>query len=357
MRIASYYMQGHNPKECAAFLRREYGDGGYAYMGYNEWHDGKGIKFRREDDFSGFKGYDTVSLNWNQVERRIRQLLDDGRYLSREEQNSLHDYEMKVLARNVYVFRYHTNMQQTAEHSWDLDAGVKQILPILEDPTKAKELYDQMLAVYTPLSPDFPRYEALRIPIRDMGMFIRGEYSLFTPLPAAVLEEERRRIEERKAAKQEERKATKHGVGSKDAPEVKEGSLAAAARALAQKQPRTAGEQSNGQFSFFGEMEEAEQTSLFDVEPAPVPEPVAEDAEAELYSAPVSVWTVPTGAASLLESYTRAGETESGVWYALTEEEFDELSRKLADKNLEAVPADELPPTFPDAEYYIFVPS
>lgn len=95
--------------------------------------------------------------------------------------------------------------------------------------------------------------------------------------------------------------------------------------------------------------------------PAPVPEPVPnsaapEDAEAELYSAPVSVWTVPAGAASLLESYTRAGETESGVWYALTPEEFDGVISQLADRNMKAVPADELPPTFPDAEYYIFVP-
>ena len=86
---------------------------------------------------------------------------------------------------------------------------------------------------------------------------------------------------------------------------------------------------------------------------APIPEP-----EAELYAVSVSVWAVPAGAASLLEPYPRAGESKSGVWYALTAAEFDALSLKLADSNMEAVPGGDTPPTmWPDAEYYIFVPS
>ena len=97
---------------------------------------------------------------------------------------------------------------------------------------------------------------------------------------------------------------------------------------------------------------------------APVPEPerdafgdsVPENAEAELYAAP-SVWTVPAEAAPLLKSYDRAGETTSGVWYALTAAEFDALSLQLADSDMEAVPGDDTPPTTsPDAEYYIFMP-
>ncbi|MBR4544640.1 MAG: zf-HC2 domain-containing protein [Oscillibacter sp.] len=97
---------------------------------------------------------------------------------------------------------------------------------------------------------------------------------------------------------------------------------------------------------------------------APIPEPerdafgdsVPENAEAELYAAP-SVWTVPAEAAPLLKSYDRAGETTSGVWYALTAAEFDALSLQLADSDMEAVPGGDTPPTTsPDAEYYIFVP-
>ena len=97
---------------------------------------------------------------------------------------------------------------------------------------------------------------------------------------------------------------------------------------------------------------------------APIPEPerdalgdsAPENAEAELYAMP-SVWTVPVEAASLLQPYAHAGETKSGVWYALTSDEFDALSLKLADSDMEAVPGGDTPPTtLPDAEYYIFLP-
>jgi len=47
IRIYAYFMQGHDAKECAAFLKHEYGEGGQCYGGYNENHSSKGIKFTR----------------------------------------------------------------------------------------------------------------------------------------------------------------------------------------------------------------------------------------------------------------------------------------------------------------------
>ena len=95
--------------------------------------------------------------------------------------------------------------------------------------------------------------------------------------------------------------------------------------------------------------------------PVPEPEPQAaqEDAEdetADLSAASVSVWVIPTEAASLLDAYAPALETESGIWYALTPEEFDELSRNLSEMGMEARPGDldpeNAPPiTFPGVEY------
>ena len=55
-------MQGHDAKECIAFLKNEYGIGGRGHIGFDEWHDGKGIKLSRADDFSE-GNYDTVMLN------------------------------------------------------------------------------------------------------------------------------------------------------------------------------------------------------------------------------------------------------------------------------------------------------
>ena len=68
IRIFSYFMQGHDEKECAAFLKNEYGEGGFCYSGYHENHNSKGIQFTREDEASGYSGYDTIRLNWNQAQ-------------------------------------------------------------------------------------------------------------------------------------------------------------------------------------------------------------------------------------------------------------------------------------------------
>ena len=93
IRIFSYFMQGHDEKECAAFLKNEYGEGGFCYSGYHENHNSKGIQFTREDEASGYSGYDTIRLNWNQAQKRIRDLIGKGRYLNSQEQAYLPIYE------------------------------------------------------------------------------------------------------------------------------------------------------------------------------------------------------------------------------------------------------------------------
>ncbi|MBR0312319.1 MAG: hypothetical protein IJQ98_08010, partial [Oscillospiraceae bacterium] len=286
----SYILQGHDAKECADFLRRQYGDGGFGRLGYNEWHDSKGIRYRRDDDASGFDGYDEIKLNWNQVQKRIRQLIDDGKYLNYKEQGYLHAYEMKMLARNVYAFQYYTDPTPQMNRTWDVEEGIKPILPILDDPVKAKELYDQMLNTWMPLRPDFPHYDALRVPLRDMGFYVQGEYSLFKPLPEKVLQAERDLAEARKKAKQEARQA---GMvdDDEDEPlddgdvEPSEGTvdLRKAARALARKQKSKENEDASGQFNLFGGMAEGEQASMFDAapeqptQPAPAETPAPPD--------------------------------------------------------------------------------
>ena len=97
-------MQGHNAKECADFLKNRYGDGGSSYIGYDEWHDAKGIRLSREDDFSDGK-YDTTTLNWNQMQKRVRSLIESGRYLNAQEQAYLPTYEKLILARRIYALQ------------------------------------------------------------------------------------------------------------------------------------------------------------------------------------------------------------------------------------------------------------
>ncbi|MDE6591253.1 MAG: hypothetical protein K2K53_13120, partial [Oscillospiraceae bacterium] len=237
-RIYSYFMQGHNAQECAQFLRDTYGDGGHSSIGFDEWHDSKGIKYTRQDEKSGFKGYATVQLNWNQVQKRVRALIDSGRYLNRAEQEYLPQYEKRRLAQTISAFfRYVTN--EANSNQWD----VKDILYYLDSQWRTKKLFDSMLDDFAPLSPDTPHYAAMRYALRDMGAYQRGESPYFSPLPEKALKAEREVNRAEREAKKAEK--TQHTP-----PAEPEDRLAAAARALGRKMQPQAVEDDDGQISF-----------------------------------------------------------------------------------------------------------
>ncbi len=83
-RIYDYFMQGHSSEEAVRFLKNEYGIGGAspALVGSdqsNENHDGKGIKLEKG---SIMEPYAEVLLSWKVVEKRIRKLIQEDKYLS-----------------------------------------------------------------------------------------------------------------------------------------------------------------------------------------------------------------------------------------------------------------------------------
>ena len=83
-RIYDYFMEGHDSKEAAAFLKKEYGTGGRsdALAGADhswEDHDSKGIRLRKG---SLSEPYADVLLSWKVVEKRIRKLIEEDKYLS-----------------------------------------------------------------------------------------------------------------------------------------------------------------------------------------------------------------------------------------------------------------------------------
>ncbi|WP_324248488.1 N-6 DNA methylase [Enterococcus faecalis] len=238
-RIYSYFMQGHDAAECIAFLKNEYGIGGHGYIGFDEWHDGKGIKLSRADDFSE-GNYDTVTLNWKQVQKRIAGLIKEDRYLNRREKAYLPEYEKMRLARSLYVFQYYdpNDASKTIPRDWDIDAAKKVFRPLLDDPEQCAAHYEKMVKALAMVSPDDRAYKLMEPSLRDMGAYLRGEYSLFTPLPEAVLQEERQKKQEQK--QKEKESAGKH-------TEEPAGSLAAAAKALSRKKKPAPQEDKEGQ--------------------------------------------------------------------------------------------------------------
>lgn len=83
-RIYEYFKEGHDSKEAVSFLKQEYGTGSssHALAGNdrsNEDHNAKGIKLEK-----GTIGtpYTEVLLSWKVVEKRIRKLIEEDKYLS-----------------------------------------------------------------------------------------------------------------------------------------------------------------------------------------------------------------------------------------------------------------------------------
>lgn len=85
-RIYEYFMEGHDKKDNIDFLKNEYGTGGSSHAlpgsdSGHEDHDAKGIRLEKGNYGSP---YAKVLLNWNVVEKRIRELVQADKYLSPE---------------------------------------------------------------------------------------------------------------------------------------------------------------------------------------------------------------------------------------------------------------------------------
>ena len=94
-RIYDYFMEGHGSKEAAAFLKKEYGIGGstHALAGADhsyENHDGKGIRLEKG---SIMEPYTKVLLPWKAVEKRIRKLIQEDKYLSPKGKEAYAEYK------------------------------------------------------------------------------------------------------------------------------------------------------------------------------------------------------------------------------------------------------------------------
>lgn len=100
--ICAYFMKDHTPEENAAFLAKHYGTNGAGFYindrEYALWYDPEGI--RVSAGRSAQNRYATL-LSWEDAAKRIRELLDLGRYMPQHELDRVADYERKTLAESL----------------------------------------------------------------------------------------------------------------------------------------------------------------------------------------------------------------------------------------------------------------
>ena len=178
-RIYSYFLEGHTPKERADFLKHEYGSGGGGRLGFNENHDSKGITYRREN--AEFVPYDTILLKWPQVEKRISELIRQGKYMSEKDMAYIPTYEKHELAREIQGF--FAGLPQETPHpfpyGFDFYEAVKLIEPQLDDPARVEEIHRMMLPVWESTAQDDRHYDFQKRAFEHMTAYRNGTFSLF----------------------------------------------------------------------------------------------------------------------------------------------------------------------------------
>ena len=96
LRIYAQFQKGQTAEENAQFLKKEYGIGGcypaVAGRPVSEDHDSKGIQIRYG---SLINPDSTVRMSWSMVEKRIRQLIRDDRYLNTAEQEQFAEWQQR----------------------------------------------------------------------------------------------------------------------------------------------------------------------------------------------------------------------------------------------------------------------
>ena len=183
-RIYCYFKQGHSMEDTVKFLKNEYGVGGRSSIltgtGIGEEHDGKGLKLHR-----GY-GEDSpkILLKWNAVAKRIGELIDVGRYLSKRELEGIPDYERRVLAGEIYHFYYNCpeNVMRPYPAGTDYYEAVKLLLPQLAEPERVTELVSQMSEVLADTADFDTRYADMQKAHQDILDYQHGRYSLTTPI-------------------------------------------------------------------------------------------------------------------------------------------------------------------------------
>ena len=92
-RIYRQFQKGEDRQKNIEFLKNEYGTGGGTHIfpdGFSghSWHDSKGLAIDRNGTYTN---HDLV-LKWSEVEKRLREMIKDNRYLNPKEKDHYADY-------------------------------------------------------------------------------------------------------------------------------------------------------------------------------------------------------------------------------------------------------------------------
>ena len=99
MIIAAYFSKDKGDAANTLFLREHYGINGAGFFHGNQqyaiWHDADGIRLAAGETV---RSRMAMTISWEAAATRIRELLDEGRYMDREELSNVREYELNTLS-------------------------------------------------------------------------------------------------------------------------------------------------------------------------------------------------------------------------------------------------------------------
>ena len=175
-KLATYvFFQNHTDrKERQDYLKEAFGTGGSGSSVRDTWHDAKGMKIKRSYE----KPYAETSLNWNQAERRIHQLMESGRFLTPDDKARFPEYERFILSRDVDSFFYYAAKDQRPYQVEGFFGGWKQVRPMLDDPAQVDNLLSVMKDGLQSMNPEQRGYDVCTRAYDRLSAYKDGSYSL-----------------------------------------------------------------------------------------------------------------------------------------------------------------------------------
>ncbi len=153
--ICAYFMKDHPLEQNAAFLQKHYKTNGAGFYvdgkQYALWYDQEGMRIS-----SGTRVHKNTAtfLSWEDAAKRIRELLDLGRYMPKEELDRAEDFELHELANMLsYEIREFTEAAEQAGYAPTLrgaysnakvyPAVTEQIMELLRNPESLQKVIDE----------------------------------------------------------------------------------------------------------------------------------------------------------------------------------------------------------------------
>ena len=180
--VYSYFATHKDAKEREHYLSHYHGE----YSGSSGGNNDLSYTYKRLYFGHGSitQPYAKVELSWKKVLKRVENLLQDGKFLYESDRAEMAEYELKRLARTVYMFFYHAPdvfpRPYGGDVTFDYWENVKTIQEQLHNPQRVEEIYQTMMVPLWEWSQgNNADIDSMKAAMKAMEAYRDGTYSVF----------------------------------------------------------------------------------------------------------------------------------------------------------------------------------